>query len=199
MLHRKKYVAMHNEAGYIGIRDAMGPQIAGTRRSQESKMSDMNATAEKAKKTAKESAAQAAEAWRVPGYEVPEAFRAMTEQGIEQARESYSRMKAAAEEATDMVEETFETTREGVLALQLRSLDAAKAGTDAYFDLTRKLLGTRSVADALQLQTAFARDRFEAFVDYAKDVQTGVTKLSEETVRPAQDAFNKAMNASKAA
>ena len=162
-------------------------------------MSDMNATAEKAKKTAKESASQAAEAWRVPGYEVPEAFRAMTEQGIEQARESYSRMKAAAEEATDMAEETFETTREGVLALQLRSLDAAKASTDAYFDLTRKLLGTRSVADALQLQTAFARDRFEAFVDYAKDVQTGVTKLSEETVRPAQDAFNKAMNASKSA
>jgi phasin len=161
-------------------------------------MTDVNATAEKAKKTARETAGRAAEAWRVPSYEVPEAFRAMTEQGIEQARESYSRMKAVAEEATDMVEETLETTRESVLALQLRSLDAAKANSDAYFDFTRKLLGTRSVADALQLQTAFARDRFDAFVDYAKDVQAGVTKLTEEAARPAHEAFNKALNESKA-
>lgn len=160
-------------------------------------MTDMNATAEKAKKNAKEATGRAAEAWSVPSYEVPEAFRAMTEQGVEQARESYSRMKAVAEEATDVVEETFETTRDSVLALQLRSLDAAKANTDAYFDLTRKLLGTRSVADALQLQTSFARDRFEAFADYAKDVQTGVAKLSEEAARPAQQAFNKAVNESK--
>jgi phasin len=156
-----------------------------------------DATAEKAKKNARETAGRTAEAWHVPSYEMPEAFRAMTEQGIEQARESYSRMKAVAEEATDMVEETFDTTRESVLALQLRSLDAAKGNSDAYFDFTRKLLGTRSVTDALQLQTAFARDRFDAFVDYAKDVQAGVTKLTEEVGRPAHEAFNKALNESK--
>lgn len=161
-------------------------------------MTSANNVAEKAKRTTKETAERSAEAWRAPSYEVPEAFRAMTEQGIEQARESYSRMKAVAEEATDLVEETFETTRDSVVALQLRSLDAAKANTDAYFDLTRKLLGTRSVADAVQLQTAFARDRFEAFVDYTKDVQNGVTKLAEEAARPAQEAFNKALNQSKA-
>ncbi|HEX2256458.1 MAG TPA: phasin [Afifellaceae bacterium] len=162
-------------------------------------MSETNQTAEKARKTAKETAAQAADAWRVPSYEVPEALRAMTEQGIEQARDTYARMKAVAEEATDMVEETVETTREGMTALQLRSLDAAKANADAYFDLTRKLLSTRSVADAIQLQTAFARDRFEAFVDYTKEVQSEVSKLSEEAVRPARDAFTKVLNESKAA
>ena len=130
---------------------------------------------------------------------MPEALRAMTEQGIEQARDSYARMKAVAEEATDMVEETVDTTREGVLALQLRSLDAAKANADAFFDLTRQLLATRSVADAIQLQTAFARDRFEAFVDYSKEVQSDVTRLGEEAARPAREAFTKALNESKAA
>ena len=104
-------------------------------------MTETSQAAEKAKKTAKETAARAADAWRVPSYEVPEALRAMTEQGIEQARETYARMKAVAEETTDMVEETVETTREGLTALQLRSLDAAKANADAFFDLTRKLLG----------------------------------------------------------
>jgi phasin len=162
-------------------------------------MTESNQATEKARKAAKETTARAADAWQVPSYEVPEALRAMTEQGIEQARETYSRMKVVAEEATDMVEETVETTREGVMALQLRSLDAAKANADAFFDLTRKLLGTRSVADAIQLQTAFARDRFEAFVDYTKEVQSEVTKLGEEAARPARDAFNKALKETKAA
>ena len=162
-------------------------------------MTATSQAAEKARKTAKETAARAADAWQVPSYEVPEALRAMTEQGIEQARETYSRMKAVAEDATDMVEETVEATRDGVTALQLRSLDAAKANADAYFEFTRKLLATRSVADAIQLQTAFARDRFDAFVDYAKEVQSEVTKLSEEAARPAREAFAKALNETKAA
>ena len=98
-------------------------------------------------------------------------FRSFAEQGLNQTREAYARMKSAAEEATDILEDSFETTRENVRDAQFKALDVAKANTDATFDLFRKLLTTNSVADAVQLQTAFARERFEAFVDYSKDVQ----------------------------
>jgi phasin len=133
-----------------------------------------------------------ASAWGVP-YEVPEAFRALTEQTIEQARRNYVRMKDVAEETTDLVDETLQASRDNLLKIQLRSLEAAKANTDASFELARKLLGTRTLADVLQLQTAFARDRFDAFVDYAKDVQTSTARLVEDTARPAQKAFTKAL------
>ena len=45
--------------------------------------------------------------------------------------------EGAAEEATDMLEESFETTRESVREAQLKALDVAKANTDATFDLFR--------------------------------------------------------------
>ena len=108
-------------------------------------------------------------------------------------------MKSAAEEATDLLEDSMETTREGVREAQLKALELAKANTDATFDLFKQLLTTNSVADALQLQTAFARERFEAFVDYSKDVQATITKVGTEASKPAKAMLDKALSVAKAA
>ena len=138
-------------------------------------------------------------AFSFPNFEVPEIFRSFTEQGLNQTREAYARMKSAAEEATDVLEDSLETARESMREVQFKALDMAKANSDAAFELMRKLLATTSVADAMQLQTAFARERFEAMVDYSKDVQATVTKAGAEAVAPAKAMFEKAMSAAKAA
>jgi phasin len=137
----------------------------------------------------------AAAAFSFPGFEVPEIVRSFTEQGLTQTREAYARMKSAAEEATDVLEDSLESTRETVREAQVKALDLAKANTDAAFDLFRRLLSTNSVADAVQLQTAFARERFEALVDYSKDVQAAMSKAGSEAARPAKAMFDKATKA----
>ncbi len=162
------------------------------------------ATTKSKAKTAKAAAADAAskaakDPFSYPTFEVPEMFRSFTEQGVNQTREAYARMKTAAEEATDVLEDSLETTRESIREVQFKMLDAAKANADATFDLFRKLMTATSVADAVQLQTAFARERFEAFVDCSKDVQATVTKAGTEVSKPAKAAFEKAFSAAKAA
>lgn len=138
-------------------------------------------------------------AFSYPKLEMPEAFRSFAEQGLNQTREAYARMKAAAEEATDMLEDSMETTRESMREVQFKALDMAKSSTDASFELMKQLLTTTSVADAIQLQTAFARERFEAMVDYSKDMQATVNKASAEAGKPAKAMFDKAMASAKAA
>ena len=123
----------------------------------------------------------------------------MTEQGMTQTREAYARLKSAAEDATDVLEESMESTRDGIKEAQFKALSLVKANTDAAFELVTKLVGTTSVADAVQLQTAFARERFEAMVDFTKDVQATITKVSTEASKPAKAIFDKAMSANKAA
>lgn len=138
-------------------------------------------------------------AFAYPQFEVPEMFRSFAEQGLNQTRDAYARMKAAAEETTDVLEESFETTRDNVREVQFKALDAAKENADATFELVRKLLTVTSVADAVQLQTAFARERFEAFVDYSKDVQSTWTKVGAEAAKPARALFDRALSQAKAA
>jgi phasin len=138
-------------------------------------------------------------AFSFPDFEVPEFVRSFTEQGLNSTREAYARMKSAAEEATDALEDSLETTRESIREVQFKAIDMAKANSDATFELVRKLLATTSVADAMQLQTAFARERFEALVDYSKDVQATVQKAGTEATAPAKALFEKALSAAKAA
>jgi phasin len=138
-------------------------------------------------------------AFTYPTFEVPEVLRSFAEQGLSQTRETYARVKAAAEEATDMIEESFEATREGVREVQFKALDVAQANTEATFDLMRKLMGVTSVADAIQLQTAFARERFEAFVDYSKDVQSTLSRFGTEASKPAKAIFDRALSQAKTA
>lgn len=156
----------------------------------------VNKTAEAVEKTA-ERAAEAA--FQMPAYTVPEAFRSFSEQSLQQSRNGYARLKAAAEEASDALEETLSTTRDGLLQVQVRALDAARANTDATLDFVRNLLGVTSVADAVQLQTTFARQRFEAFVDYSKDVQATMNKVSAEAAKPAKVLFDRTVSLGRAA
>ena len=134
-----------------------------------------------------------------PTFEVPEMVRSFTEQGLNQSREAYGRLRAATEEATDVMQQSFETTRDSMRDVQLQTLDVAKANADAAFDLARRMLTVTSVADAVQLQTTFARERFEALVDYSKNVQSSLTKVSTEAGRPVRVMFDRAVNQSKAA
>jgi phasin len=158
------------------------------------------ATADTTEKTAKSAAKDfTGAAFSLPNFEVPEIFRSFAEQGMTQTREAYARMKSATEDATDMLEDSMETTREGLRDAQFKALDVAKANTDAAFNLFKQLLTTTSVADAVQLQTSFARECFEALVDYSKDVQATITKVGAEASKPAKAIFDKAMTAAKAA
>ena len=138
-------------------------------------------------------------AFAYPSFEVPEAFRSFAEQGLAQTRDAYARVKANTEEATDMIESSFETTRESMREVQIKALDVAQANAEATFDHLRKLFGVTSLADAFQLQSTFARERFEAYVDYSKDVQSTLTKVGADVSKPAKTMFDRALSVAKAA
>ena len=54
-------------------------------------------------------------------------------------------MKIAADDATGLVEDTFETAREGAFAIGVKALDAAKTNSDASFALAKDLFGAKTL------------------------------------------------------
>ena len=47
----------------------------------------------------------------LPNMELPEAFREMTEKGVEQTRDAYAKAKVASEEAADLLENTYDAAK----------------------------------------------------------------------------------------
>ena len=110
----------------------------------------MNTKTPKATKTAVAAPFEAFN-FPTPTFEIPTAFRELTEKSVSQARDAYAKMRTAAEDATDLVQGTIETAREGAFALGIKAVDAAKSNSDASFALFRDLFGAKTLSDVIEL------------------------------------------------
>lgn len=135
----------------------------------------------------------------LPAAEVPQMVREMAEKSLTYARESYEKLKSAAEEATDVLEDTYESSRRGLIELQMKALDTAKSNTDSTFSFFKDFLAAKSLSEAIELQTAFTRKQFETIVSQSKEFQELATKLATETGAPMKDAFTKVVKDFKVA
>lgn len=135
----------------------------------------------------------------MPSVEMPAAFREFAEKSVATARDTYAKLKTAAEDATDMVEDTYETAREGAFTLGVKAVDAAKANADASFALVRDLFGAKTFAEMIELQTAFARQQFDTMSAQFKEFQDLAQKVATDTVKPVTSKVEKTFSVMKAA
>lgn len=135
---------------------------------------------------------------QMPSVEMPAAFRELAEKSVEQARDGYAKMKVAAEEATDMVEDTYETARAGALEFGAKAIDMAKVNTDASFAFSKDLFGARTFAEVIELQSSFARQQFDTFSAQAKELQEITQKYVTDATKPVQAQFEKTFKDIKA-
>jgi phasin len=120
----------------------------------------------------------------VPNVDVPAAFRDFAEKSIEQARDAYSKLKSAAEEATDMVEGTYETAREGAFAFGAKVIDAAKSNSDASFAFAKDLFGAKTFAEVVEINSTYARKQFDAVAGQMKELQELAQKVVNDATKP---------------
>jgi phasin len=130
----------------------------------------------------------------MPKIEVPVAFREFAEKGVVQAKENYEKLKAAAEEATDVLEETYATATKGNTEFGLKVLEAARANTNAAFDFFSEFIAVKSLSEAVELSTAHARKQFEAATVQAKELAAIAQKVASESGEPIKNGVTKAFN-----
>ena len=147
-------------------------------------------------------AAKSAETIEFPTFDAEKAtdqFRAFAEKGVEQSKEAYAKMKTGAESAQKALETTFETVKSAGNEMSLKSIAAWRANTEAGFSHVEALIGAKSLSEAIELQTAFARKAFETAVEQAKDFQAASSKAAEDVAKPMKDIFEKSVKELKVA
>lgn len=131
---------------------------------------------------------------QMPGKESSNAVREMSEATLFTARSMYETARNAAEEATDMIEDTYEHARKSFTEMNLRLIDQAQANTDRVFAFAKEVAAAKTVSEAVELQSKFAREQFEAFASQAREMQASAQKMAAETTGPMKDAWDKATN-----
>ena len=128
----------------------------------------------------------------LPKLEVPAAFREIAEKSVAQAKDAYERVKAAAEEATDMLEDTYATATKGASDYGLKVLEVARENTNAAFDFASQLMTVKSLSEMVELSTAHSRKQFETLTAQSKELAAIAQKAATDACEPVKESFGKA-------
>ena len=132
--------------------------------------------------------------FEIPKVEMPAAFREFAERGVAQCKDTYEKMKAAAEEATDVLETTYSTASKGTSEYGLKVIEAARVNTNAAFDFVGELITAKSLSEVIELSSAHTRKQFEALTEQSKELGALVQKVATETAEPIKSGMNKAFS-----
>jgi phasin len=130
----------------------------------------------------------------MPKVEMPAAFREFAERGVAQAKDTYEKMKAAAEEATDVLETTYSTATKGASDYGLKVIEAARTNTNAAFDFAGELFAAKTLSEVIELSSAHTRKQFETLTAQSKELSALAQKVATDTCEPIKTGMNKAFS-----
>jgi phasin len=130
--------------------------------------------------------------FEVPKLEVPAVFRDLAEKSVSQAKETYERMKSAAEDATDVLENTYANASKGASEYGLKLIETARVNTNSAFDFYTRLFGVKSYSELVELSTAHARKQFETVSAQTKELTALAQRVATDTAEPVKESLNSA-------
>lgn len=128
-----------------------------------------------------------------------ESFREFAEKGAQQSKDAYAKLKTAGEEAGKTLEATVQTAQAGTVEIGLKAIDVLRVNAESSLSHMEALLGVKSVAEFVELQTSFLRKQAELAVDQAKAMQETTKQVAEKLAKPSKEAAEKAMASFKVA
>jgi phasin len=132
--------------------------------------------------------------FEIPKVEMPAAFREFAERGVAQCKDTYEKMKAAAEEATDVLETTYSTATRGASDYGLKVIEAARVNTNAAFDFAGELITAKTLSEVIELSSAHARKQFEAYTEQGKELTALAQKVATDSAEPIKSGMNRAFS-----
>ncbi len=131
--------------------------------------------------------------------EVPAEFRAAAEDNLKKAREAYGVWVNAARAGTKALEDIAEVTQAAATAVGEKIVGNAVNNAEVAFDAAEKLARARTVTEAANLQTQFAKDQLEAAGAQGQELLELTSKVAKETTEAITAIAAKAADAAKKA
>jgi len=126
--------------------------------------------------------------FELPKMEIPAAFREIAEKSVSQAKETYEKMKSAA----DVLEDTYASATKGASDYGLKVIELARENTNAAFDFASRLITVKSLSEAVELSTAHTRKQFEALTAQSKELAAIAQKVAADAAEPVKTRLGKA-------
>ena len=116
------------------------------------------------------------------------------EQVLSRAREGFEKIKAASEEITEALRETYSSNARSATDYGLKVIEISNANTASALDFFVHLFGSKSATDVLALSAAQARKAFDTASDQNKELWALTQKLATDTGEPIRKHFSNVLH-----
>ena len=106
---------------------------------------------------------------QTPNFEIPTEMRDFAEKSVDQARNAVGTVMTNAMKVSEQAQTSSQTFQSTFSAAIAKSFDHAQANANATFDFAQKLVRTKDLREAFELQSEFVRSQFAALQAQAKD------------------------------
>jgi phasin len=118
----------------------------------------------------------------------------LAEQGLARAREGCEKIKAASEEMTQALRETYSSNARCTTDYGLKVFEISNANAASALDFFVHLFGSKSATDVYSLSAAQARKAFDTASDQNKELWALAQKLATETGEPIRKRLTKVLH-----
>jgi phasin len=122
---------------------------------------------------------------------LPGVGRELAERGLARAREGCEKIKAASEEMTQALRETYSSNARCTTDYGLKMFEISNANAASALDFFVHLFGSKSATDAYTLSAAQARKAFDTASDQNRELWALAQKLATETGEPIRKHFTR--------
>jgi len=112
--------------------------------------------------------------------EIPQPLRDLTKMSIEQARRAFYIFAAMSEETWKLMEIKSPMGRAGLFALNAKIAEIMRAPADANFALAVKLVESKDLQQAMELQSRHVKTQMETFAAQLEEMRDLIAKSVQE-------------------
>jgi phasin len=111
-------------------------------------------------------------AMQTPNFEIPTEMRDFADKSVDQARTAVGTVMANAVKASEQMQSASQTFQSTFSAAIAKSFDHAQNNANAAFDYAQKLVRSKDMREALEVQSEFVRSQFASLQSQAKELSS---------------------------
>jgi phasin len=117
-------------------------------------------------------------------FEIPKEMRSMAEASFEQARKTFDKFLASAQQAAGSIEERGSTVRAGAKDVSGKAIANAEKNVQASLDFAQSLLKAKDLTEVMRLHSEYVQSQMRSLAEQASEMGQIVSRAAMDAMKP---------------
>jgi phasin len=117
-------------------------------------------------------------------FEIPKEMRSMAEASFDQARKTFEKFLANAQQTAGSIEERGASVRAGAKDISATAISYAEKNVQASLDYAQSLLHAKDMTEVMRLHSDYVQAQMRALAEQASEMGQIVSRAAMEAAKP---------------